>query len=77
MRTRVSEIREAGRNTMGVKLIELAKNEKLQDIARVINQGDDEEAPAGEAEAPADAGAEGEPPANGPVDETDEAGEEN
>ena len=45
VRTRVSEIREAGRNTMGVKLIELARNEKLQDIAKVISQGDDEEAP--------------------------------
>ena len=64
VRTRVSEIREAGRNTMGVKLIELARNEKLQDIARVINQGDDDETPA--ADPPADAGpedaAEGEPP---------------
>ena len=45
VRTRVSEIREAGRNTMGVKLIDLARNEKLQDIAKVISQGDDEETP--------------------------------
>ena len=45
VRTRVSEIREAGRNTMGVKLIDLARNEKLQDIAKVISQGEEEEAP--------------------------------
>ena len=44
VRTRVHEIREAGRNTMGVKLIELAKNEKLQDMAKVISQGEDDEA---------------------------------
>ena len=43
VRTRVGEIREAGRNTMGVKLIELAKNEKLQDMAKIISQSDDEE----------------------------------
>ncbi len=43
VRTRVGEIREAGRNTMGVKLIDLARNEKLQDMAKVISQSDDEE----------------------------------
>ena len=43
VRTRVHEIREAGRNTMGVKLIELAKGEKLQDIARVIREDDEDE----------------------------------
>ena len=43
VRTRVSEIREAGRNTMGVKLIDLDSREKLQDIARVVSQtGEDE-----------------------------------
>ncbi len=47
VRTRISEIRETGRNTMGVKLIDLARNEKLQDIAKVVSQGDDEE-PAAE-----------------------------
>jgi DNA gyrase subunit A len=46
VRTRVSEIRSTGRNTMGVKLIDLPGNEKLQDIARVISQPDDEEPPA-------------------------------
>ncbi len=46
VRTRVSEIREAGRNTMGVKLIDLPKNAKLADIAKVISQeGDEEETP--------------------------------
>ena len=66
VRTRVSEIREAGRNTMGVKLIDLARNEKLQDIARVINQGEDEEAPTAAADAPPDTGPEDEPPADDP-----------
>ena len=70
VRTRVSEIRETARNTMGVKLIELARNEKLQDIARVINQGEDDEAPA--ADTPAEAGpedaTEGEPPADDAAD---------
>jgi DNA gyrase subunit A len=38
VRIRVSEIREAGRNTMGVKLIDLIEGEKLQDIAPVVSQ---------------------------------------
>jgi DNA gyrase subunit A len=38
VRIRVSEIREAGRNTMGVKLINLIEGEKLQDIAPVVSQ---------------------------------------
>ena len=46
VRTRVGEIRETGRNTSGVKLIDLARNEKLQDIARVISQSGDDEPPA-------------------------------
>jgi DNA gyrase subunit A len=41
IRIRVSEVREAGRNTMGVKLLTLRGNEKLQDIAKVISDGDD------------------------------------
>ena len=57
VRTRVHEIRETGRNTMGVKLIELAKNEKLQDIAKVVSQNEDDETPA--------------PPASGLSDEAD------
>ena len=42
VRTRVSEIRETGRNTMGVKLINLIEGEKLQDIAPVVSQEDEE-----------------------------------
>ena len=74
VRTRISEIRETGRNTMGVKLIDLAKNEKLQDIARVVSQSDDEElSPA--AEPLPDAGEP--PPADEPPPEpSDDAGGE-
>jgi DNA gyrase subunit A len=52
VRTRVSDIREAGRNTQGVKLIELEAPDKLQAIAPVISEekeeanGDAEPAPA-------------------------------
>ncbi len=54
VRTFVKDIREAGRNTMGVKLINLETNDKLQAIAPVISEDKDEE-PAAEAapEAPA------------------------
>jgi DNA gyrase subunit A len=38
VRTAVRDIREAGRNTQGVKLIELDANDKLQAIAPVINE---------------------------------------
>jgi len=44
VRTRVSEIRETGRNTMGVKLMGLATGEKLQAIAPVVSQ-DEEDGP--------------------------------
>ncbi len=47
VRTRVADIREAGRNTQGVKLINLEDNDHLQAIARVVGEGD--EAPAEEA----------------------------
>lgn len=51
VRTFVKDIREAGRNTMGVKLINLAEGDKLQAIAPVISEDKDE----GEtAEAPTD-----------------------
>jgi DNA gyrase subunit A len=45
VRIRVSEVRETGRNTMGVKLIDLRESETLQDIAPVVSQeeGDGEE----------------------------------
>lgn len=42
VRTRVSEIRETGRNAMGVKLINLPDNEKLQAIAPVVNEDEEE-----------------------------------
>ncbi len=38
VRTRVSEVRAVGRNTMGVKLMNLKTGEKLQAIARVVSQ---------------------------------------
>lgn len=41
VRTRVSEIRETGRNTMGVKLMGLASGEKLKAIAPVISDSDE------------------------------------
>ncbi|MEP4078514.1 DNA gyrase subunit A [Haloferula sp.] len=41
IRIRVAEVREAGRNTMGVKLLSLKDGEKLQDIARVIPDADE------------------------------------
>ncbi len=43
VRTFVKDIREAGRNTMGVKLVNLDAGDKLQAIARVI--GEDTEVP--------------------------------
>src|SRR6202049_3638958 len=45
VRIRVSEVRETGRNTMGVKLVDLREGETLQDIAPVVSQdeGDAEE----------------------------------
>ncbi len=38
---------------MGVKLIDLPEGERLQDIARVVNQDDDEAAEAAPPESPA------------------------
>lgn len=46
VRIDVGEIREAGRNTMGVKLINLIEGERLQDIAPVVSQKDEEAAAA-------------------------------
>jgi DNA gyrase subunit A len=48
VRTAVRDIREAGRNTQGVKLIELDANDKLQAIAPVISE-ETESAESGEA----------------------------
>src|SRR5712691_5602498 len=51
VRTRVKEIRVVGRNTMGVKLMDLRGAEKLQAIAPVVSQAEEE---AQSAEAPAE-----------------------
>ena len=48
VRTRVKEIRETGRNTMGVKLMDLRNDEKLQAIAPVVSQAEEEEAQSAE-----------------------------
>ncbi len=42
VRTRVNEIRVVGRNTMGVKLMDLRGGEKLQAIAPVVSQAEEE-----------------------------------
>jgi DNA gyrase subunit A len=47
IRIRVAEIRETGRNAQGVKLLTLKEGEKLQDISKVIADGED--APGGDA----------------------------
>jgi DNA gyrase subunit A len=44
VRTPVKDIREAGRNTQGVKLINLASNDKLTAIARVVSEKTEDEA---------------------------------
>jgi DNA gyrase subunit A len=51
VRTRVKEIRVVGRNTMGVKLMDLRDSEKLQAIAPVVSQAEEE---AQTAEVPAE-----------------------
>ena len=45
VRTPVKDIREAGRNTQGVKLINLNTGDKLTAIARVISETDEPETP--------------------------------
>ena len=52
VRTFVKDIREAGRNTQGVKLIELQPGDKLQAIAPVISEQQEEAAAESPAEAP-------------------------
>ena len=47
VRTFVKDIREAGRNTQGVKLIDLQEGDKLQGIAPVISEQQEEAASAG------------------------------
>ena len=46
VRIPVKGIREAGRNTMGVKLINLADKDKLQAIAPVISESQEDDAAA-------------------------------
>ncbi len=53
VRTFVKHIREAGRNTMGVKLVNLDAGDKLQAIAPVISEGEDSGESAAEPESPA------------------------
>jgi DNA gyrase subunit A len=48
VRIPVKGIREAGRNTQGVKLIDLAEKDRLQAIAPVISEKDEDVA-SGEA----------------------------
>ncbi len=58
IRIRVSEVRTAGRNTMGVKLLTLKDGEWLQDIARVIPDEDADEATDGDDSDASDGGEE-------------------
>jgi DNA gyrase subunit A len=46
IRIRAAEVRETGRNAQGVKLLTLKGNEKLQDISRVIPDGEDSDSGA-------------------------------
>jgi DNA gyrase subunit A len=48
VRTPVKDIRETGRNTMGVILIRLRTGEKLQSIALVVSQEEEEAEVEGE-----------------------------
>ena len=41
VRTRIAEIRETGRNAQGVKLLSMKEGESLQDISKVIPDGED------------------------------------
>jgi DNA gyrase subunit A len=50
IRIRVSDVRECGRNTQGVKLVTLTKGEKLQAIARVMPDDEEESDEEGGAE---------------------------
>jgi DNA gyrase subunit A len=65
IRIRVAEVREAGRNTQGVKLVSLNDPEKLQDIARVIPDAPEDPSEEGE-------GAEDQPEADSGAAPTEE-----
>jgi DNA gyrase subunit A len=49
IRTRVNEIREMGRSTQGVTLINLAEGEKLSGLQRIMDRDDDNGETAGTA----------------------------
>ncbi len=51
VRTRVKEIRGTGRNTMGVKLMDLRNSEKLRAIAPVVSEVEEEQAQSAETSA--------------------------
>jgi DNA gyrase subunit A len=48
IRIKVSTIRETGRNAQGVKLLTMKEGETLQDIAKVIPDGEDSSSDAAE-----------------------------
>ena len=43
IRTRVSEVREQGRSTQGVRLINLDDNEKLAGLEKIVETDDDDD----------------------------------
>jgi DNA gyrase subunit A len=47
IRTRVSEVREQGRSTQGVRLINLDEGERLAGLEKIVESDEDDEAPAG------------------------------
>jgi DNA gyrase subunit A len=47
IRTRVAEVREQGRSTQGVRLINLDEGERLAGLEKIVESEEDDEAPAG------------------------------
>jgi len=43
IRTRVAEVREQGRSTQGVRLINLDDNEKLAGLEKIVETDDDDD----------------------------------
>jgi DNA gyrase subunit A len=48
IRTRIAEIRDMGRATQGVRLINLGEGEKLAGLEKILEPDDEEEAPSGD-----------------------------
>jgi DNA gyrase subunit A len=48
IRTRIAEIRDMGRATQGVRLINLGEGEKLAGLEKILEPDDEEDAPAAE-----------------------------